>query len=313
MAGSGGRSEVGADSLLAAAAVEAALNGAIVNVAPLADERGRRLFEIDLTDGRRVVVRLGSPAEREAMAAAAHWSCLLRPAGIPLPVILGQDLVSEFPSLIFGAYRGVALGQMFDRLSLPALGRIAGGLATVQGVLRDQPSAGRFGFAGSPEMAPGLHWADEVSRVLATARRELRRPADERACDALDQLVTHFATRLDQIPSVATLPPNTRIFVTEDGDIASLDSVEGLFWGDPRWAAARSATDLIARGRPTGMAEAWVVLAGGEVDSVFWLYAAVRCVELMGGPRGGSGGGGAIGIVFSELLRRIERGTSGGT
>src|SRR5271154_6952076 len=94
------RLAVGPDETLAAASVEAALGGAVASVKRFPTSIRHFVYDVLLPDGRRAVVRIGLPDQRDIFTAAATWSDRLRPLGFPLPEILARDLTSEFPSLI---------------------------------------------------------------------------------------------------------------------------------------------------------------------------------------------------------------------
>ncbi|MGB8840746.1 MAG: aminoglycoside phosphotransferase family protein [Aliidongia sp.] len=312
--------EVGPDEFLAAASAEAALNGAVASVKRFPTSNRHYVYDVKLTDGRSAVVRIGLPEQRDALDAAARWSDRLRPLGIPLPEVLARDLTSEFPCIILERLRGTDLRRVVHKLSLPALGHIAGMVATVQALVANLPSEGRFGFAMDAGSAPYIRWSDVLAQSLAQSRSAIRRASlmDEAAADEVERRFARYVKRLDGTPSTPFLPDTTvrNVIVSEGGLFSGIVDIDRLCWGDPRYAPARAAMTMLNMGLPTAYAEAWLALSGGEADAGFWLYVAVCCVAFMA-DFGQPGSGNALAFtnadrsrleaILARLLSRIDR------
>jgi aminoglycoside phosphotransferase (APT) family kinase protein len=312
--------EVGPDEFLAAASAEAALNGAVAAVRRFPTTNRHFVYDVKLTDGRSAVVRLGLPEQRDSLEASARWSDRLRPLGIPLPEVLARDLTSEFPFIILERLRGTDLRTVIHKLSLPAQGHIAGTVAAVQALVGRLPSEGRFGFAMDAGLAPYIRWSDVLAQSLAQSRTAIRRAGlmEENAADEVEKRFAKLAKRLDDVPSVPFLPDTTvrNVVVSEAGLFAGIVDVDRLCWGDPRYAPARTAMQLLNMGLPTGYAEAWLALAGGKADAGFWLYVAICCVAFMadyGQPNSGNAlaftlaDRDRLDVILAQLLTRIDR------
>jgi aminoglycoside phosphotransferase (APT) family kinase protein len=312
--------EVGPDEFLAAASAEAALNGAVAAVRRFPTTNRHFVYDVKLTDGRSAVVRLGLPEQRDSLEASARWSDRLRPLGIPLPEVLARDLTSEFPFIILERLRGTDLRTVIHKLSLPAQGHIAGTVAAVQALVGRLPSEGRFGFAMDAGLAPYIRWSDVLAQSLAQSRTAIRRAGlmEENAADEVEKRFAKLAKRLDDVPSVPFLPDTTvrNVVVSEAGLFAGIVDVDRLCWGDPRYAPARTAMQLLNMGWPTGYAEAWLALAGGKADAGFWLYVAICCVAFMadyGQPNSGNAlaftpaDRDRLDVILVRLLSRIDR------
>ena len=311
---------VGPDEFLAAASAEAALNGAVAAVRRFPTSNRHYVYDVKLTDDRSAVVRIGLPEQRDALEAAARWSDRLRPLGIPLPEVLARDLTSEFPFIILERLRGADLRTVIHKLSLPALGHIAGTIATVQALVGRLPSEGRFGFAMEAGLAPYIRWSDVLAQSLAQSRSAIRRVGlmEETAADEVERRFAKLAKQLDDVPSTPFLPDTTvrNVIVSEGGLFSGIVDVDRLCWGDPRYAPARSAMQLLNMGLPTGYAEAWLALAGGKADASFWLYVAICCVAFMA-DFGQANSGNALAftladrdrldVILARLLTRIDR------
>jgi aminoglycoside phosphotransferase (APT) family kinase protein len=254
--------EVGPDEFLAAASAEAALSGAVASVQRFTTSNRHYVYDVKLTDGRSAVVRIGLPGQRDALEAAARWSDRLRPLGIPLPEVLARDLTSEFPFIILERLRGTDLRRVIHKLSLPAQGHIAGMVATVQALVANLPSEGRFGFAMDAGLAPYIRWSDVLAQSLVQSRAAIRRAGlmDEAAADAVERRFARYAKRLDGIASTPFLPDTAvrNVIVSEGGLFAGIVDIDRLCWGDPRYASARAAMTLLNMGcRPPMPKPGW--------------------------------------------------------
>jgi aminoglycoside phosphotransferase (APT) family kinase protein len=314
--------EVGPDEFLAAASAEAALNGAVATVRRFQTSNRHFVYDVTLTDGRTAVVRVGLPEQRDALEASCRWSDRLRPLGIKLPEVLARDLSSEFPFIILERLRGTDLRTVIHKLSLSALGHIAGTVATMQALVGRLPGEGRFGYAAEAGLAPYVRWSDVLAQSLAQSRGAIRRAGlmDENAADEVERRFTRHANRLDEVPSTAFLPDTTvrNVIVSEGGLFSGFVDVDRLCWGDPRYAPARTAMAMLNMGLPTGYAEAWLALAGGKADGAFWLYVAICCVAFMadyGQPASGNAlafttaDRDRLEVILARLLARIDRDT----
>lgn len=308
--------EVGPDEFLAAAIAEAALAGAAAGVRRFEGSARHFVFDVQLTDGRRVVVRLGQPEHRAAIRNAALWSDRLKPLGVPLPKLLARDLTSEFPSLILERLEGEPLLGLVDRLKPPVLGLIAGSLAEMQHKVATLKSADRYGWAAEPEAAPYVRWSDVLAQELAEARGLIQAAGlmDEAMVDAVERRFARLAASLDGIPALAFIaePPTRDAIVTEAGRFSGLVDVDRMGWGDPRFVIARTLFDLLDGDKPVGFAEAWLALAGATADAGFWLYVAIAGVATMaeygaGGRQFRIGDRDRLDRILRRILARIDR------
>lgn len=307
---------VGPDEFLAAAIAEAALGGAAAGVRRFEGSARHFVFDVQLTDGRRAVVRLGEPEHRSAIRDAALWSDRLKPLSVPLPKILARDLTSEFPSLILERLEGEPLLRLVERLKPPHLGLIAGSLAQMQHKVATLESAGRYGWANAADAAPHARWSDALSQDLAEARGAIQAAGlmDQTLVDMVERRLARQAAVLDAVPALAFLAePATRdAIVTEAGRFSGLVDVDQLGWGDPRIAIARTLFDLLDAEKPTGFADAWLALAGANADRSFWLYVAIAGIQVMadygaGGRQFRIGDRDRLDRLMTHILARADR------
>lgn len=305
----GPRHEVGPSEFLAASIAEGVTRGGIAEVRHFPTRRYHHLYDVGLTDGRRVIVRIGLAEDGAAIAQTAFWTDQLRPLGLPVPEILARDLTSLFPSLVTERLPGSRLGRALPRLTRPAKGLLAGMLADQQALVARLPGGGRFGWSGDPEQLPHGDWKSCLVEIITTNAPRIR---DAGLID-LDAVVeirrqTELATEaLAAVTAIPFLPePATAtVVVGDDGRLSGLVDVNGLCWGDPRYAVAATYVALRNGDQPTDFAEAWAALAGQPRDRLFWLYAATAAIQLMG-EYGRTDLGTAIGFTANNK-RRLQR------
>ena len=71
--------------------------GEVVSVSRFPTGLCHLVFDVVLAGGEQLVVRVGTPETRHLVAGAVAWSGVLRPAGVPLPELLGHDVGAELP------------------------------------------------------------------------------------------------------------------------------------------------------------------------------------------------------------------------
>lgn len=193
------------------------------------------------------------------------------------------------------------------------MGALAGTLADQQALVARFPGGGRFGWSSDPDSLPHDRWSaclvdtidanaprirdaglGEIEAMLAVRRRT------ERAAAALDAIA---ATPFLPDPATAT------VVVTDAGLLSGFVDINGLCWGDPRFAVAATYVALLNGGQASDFAEAWLALSGQPRDPLFWLYAAIAMIQVMG-EYGRIDLGTAIGFTASDK-RRLKRVAAG--
>jgi Ser/Thr protein kinase RdoA (MazF antagonist) len=213
------------------------------------------VFDASLEDGTLAVVRMALAEERPAMAGAVHWNGVLRPLRIRLPEIFFSDLESEFPFLILERLPGEDLGLVVDRLGEEEKRSIAAEVIAMQRVAALLPSAGRFGYAVSPEQAPHATWADCLRASLARSRGRIRTAGlvSTHWADQVSRLLEKMAPQWAAIPARAFLHDlTTKNVIVSEGRLSGIVDVDDLCWGDPLFQIALTKMALLSQGsRPT--------------------------------------------------------------
>lgn len=243
------------------------------------------VFDVRLETGASVVLRMTTASLRPAMCGAGHLNGLLRPMGVPLPRVLCADLDATFPTLVLERLAGTDLRHFMSNLDGKALKGIAGRVAEAQKVVSQLPSAGRYGIAVTPEMAPCASWPDVLARNLARSRRRLSGAGlfSLDTADRVEALLEAVHTEASQIRAVPFLHDTTtkNVIVTPDGRFSGIVDVDDLCWGDPRFAAALTLAAIEAFGGSHSYVAAWMRLAGFRDDRLFRTYVALFVLDFL--------------------------------
>ncbi len=271
--------------------VAAAIAGSVVGTAPTAIRRfttGSRhyVYEALFRDRDPVVVRIGTRSAHMEMAGAVRLSGLLRVQGAPLPAILGEDIRAELPWLVLERLPGSDLGAVIGALSDGQLDQIAAGVAAAQAIAATTRSAGRYGYATTPEEAPHGRWSEVLEDNLDRSRERIRVAGlfDPALVDAVRRMLAARRIEIDRLLPTPFLHDTTtkNVIVAPDGRLSGIVDVDDLCFGDPRYAAALTFVALSGYGGPIRYVEHWLRHAGAEDDAMFRLYVALFLLDLMG-------------------------------
>ena len=248
---------------------------------------GIAFFVYDVWQGaEQAVVRIGRPDQARALAdSLALWQ-RLAPLGVPLPGILVDGTVAEWPFVIMARLPGTDLGHVMADLSTSRLTAIAHAVADAQiATARLGPGTG-FGYAARAELAPHRSWGDVVAAHIDRSVRRIAAnglfPADS-AAGVLERLATHRAA-LDAMPPLPFLHDTTtkNVIVTAAGDFSGIVDVDDLCFGDPRYTPALTRAALLAfGGGPLDYVDPWLHRMGLGADTVFAFYVAVFLLDFI--------------------------------
>ncbi len=243
------------------------------------------VFDVEFENHPPVVARIATPENRGAMEGAFTLSNRLRPLGVPLPEILAADLAHDFPYLILERFPGTDLKYAIHALSSHQQWNIASAVASAQGIVASLPSAGRYGYAESPEAAPHARWSAVLDQRLDFVRRGIAAAGlfDLSYPQAIAALINGHRDELDSFPATPFLHDTTtkNVIVAPDGTFSGIVDVDNLCFGDPRSAPALTMASLANMGVATGYVDAWMSEAGYSDDRIFRLYAAFTAVIFM--------------------------------
>ena len=273
------------DAAAASDAVLRLLGSRAVSVVRFTTGSCHWVFDVRLETGASVVLRMTTAPLRPAMAGALHLNELLRPMGVPLPLVLHADLDAAFPTLVLERLAGTDLGHVMASLDERSLESVAGRVAEAQGIVSRLPSTGRYGFAVTPGVAPCASWPEVLAGSLARSRRRLSAAGlfSLDTADRVEALLGAVHTEASQVPAVPFLHDTTtkNVIVTPDGRFSGIVDVDDLCWGDPRLAVALTLAAVQAFGGSQQYVAAWMRLAGFRDDRLFRAYVALFVLDFL--------------------------------
>jgi Phosphotransferase enzyme family len=211
----------------------------------------------------------------------------LRPLGVPLPAILGDDIHAEFPWMAMERLPGQDLGAVIADLSDMQLVRIAAEVARAQALVAQTQSAGRYGYASLSQRAPHGAWRLVLEDSLSRSRVRIEAAGLFDAA-SVDVVRAKLATLRDEIDRIAATPflhdTTTRnVIVAAAGAFSGIVDVDDLCFGDARYPIALTSAVLTAYyGERDDYVRAWMRHAGLRDDRLFQLYVALFLLDLTG-------------------------------
>ena len=235
------------DADAAAAIAETATGRKVLGLSRFTTGAQHYVFEALFADGTPVVVRMSRAADVVIALGASGLSKRLRPLGVPLPAIIAEGFEPPFPFMVLERLPGTDLGRVVGRLSEPQLHAVAGKIAAAQAIVAVTPSAGRYGYAVTPETAPRERWSAVLDDSIARSRSRIVAVGllDPSVAEAAQGLLAARRDEADAQPAVPFLHDATvkNVIVTEAGGFSGIVDVDDLCFGDPRWVVALTRGD----------------------------------------------------------------------
>ena len=236
-------------------------------------------YDAAMPRGGSAVIRLTSPDRRGEMASALHLNTLLRPRGVPLPAVLGQDLEGAFPAIALERLPGTDLGHVINGMGAGALEAVADGVARAQSATAGLDGSGRHGYAPAAGEAPHASWPDFLEAEISKLERRLVLNGlfDPGLADEAREAVSAFIPKGRDIRPTPFLPDTTlkNVIVSPGGILSGIVDVDDLCWGDPRYAPALTLAGIHAFGGPAMYVSAWMARSGHADDALFRCYVAI--------------------------------------
>ncbi|WP_342628196.1 aminoglycoside phosphotransferase family protein [Nguyenibacter vanlangensis] len=244
------------------------------------------VYEVTFPDHPPLVARIGRDAAQPVLSDALLLSETLRPLGVPLPRILAHDVTATPPWLLLERLPGTDLGAVMATLSPARLATVAAHVADAQAIVARLPSAGRYGYAARPELAPHTAWSNVLLDNVDRARRRIVAAGlfDPALPLQLRDRILAARARIDTVPATPFLHDTTtrNVLVAPGGMFSGIVDVDDLCFGDPRYPAALTCAVMRAYGGPLSYVSAWRARAGWPDDDLFGLYVSVFLMDLMG-------------------------------
>ena len=249
------------------------------------------VYDAQLGDGRRFVVRLTSPELAGEFAGALYWYERLTPLGIPLPELFYEDIQGTrhgVPSMIMERLPGTDLGHVYSSLSDDQKRWISAWVVDLQRRTATLPQGPGFGYADSyedPTLLPT--WRDVMLGSLERSRRYILSASvvDVEVVDRVAARLAGFDGYLSRIEPVPFLHDTTtkNVIIDERGNPTGIVDVDSLCFGDPLWTLALTRMALLAHGRGTAYTDHWErhLNLTAEQHRASLLYTALHCVAFL--------------------------------
>ncbi len=267
------------------------LSGTIGAIARFSTGGHHFVYDVAFSDGRRIVVRVSRPDDKESAAGAVYWSNLLRPKGVPLPQLLHADLTMTrypFPFALLERLPGDDLGRALPDLSHREVQALAARLLEIQNIVASLPRGRGFGFVSRYDHAfPHADWSSVIAASLARSRQRIRVAGivEEHLLDRVELAADRFAEYFAGVTPIPFLHDiTTRNVIVDRGRLSGIVDVDDLCFGDPLLLLGLIRTALLAHGHSLAYAEAWAAILHLEDEQAAALdfYTALFCVDFLG-------------------------------
>jgi len=247
------------------------------------------VYDVILTDGRAVVVRVASDETRHVLAGGIYWSDLLRPLGLPLPTILHADPDDHpFAYMILERIPGTDLGHVYPTLSALEKRRLAQQLALIQARVSTLPCGRGYGYVHSYDGPfPCRSWRDVLDSQLARSRHWLAsaKIVDVEHVRRVEERMARFDDYfMTVVPKPFLEDITTKNVLVADGRLTGIVDVDELCFGDPLYVIALTRMALLARGFQTDYIDYWTeaIQCFARQGEILDLYTAMHCVCFLG-------------------------------
>lgn len=242
------------------------------------------VYEVSLSDGTAVVMRMTQPEHRSLARNALRLSSTLRPLGVPLPEVIAADVDAAHPWMMLERLAGTDLGAVVSELGDAQLRSIAAGVAAAQHAVARTETRGRYGYAPSAETAPFASWAEVVAAHIERSRLRIAAAGlfDLSLVEALQVQLDARRAELDDVVATPFLhDTTTKNVIVADGRLSGIVDVDDLCFGDPRYVAALTRVALTSHGVSPAYSEYLMEAAGWPEDGLFRLYVAAFLLDFM--------------------------------
>ncbi|MCW2543227.1 MAG: hypothetical protein JWM40_779 [Frankiales bacterium] len=245
------------------------------------------VFDVTLANAERLVIRVADPGNRHLLAGAMAWSALLRPLGVPLPMIISSDLDAPLPYLVLERIPGRDLGDAYASLTEAQRMALAQAVSEIQLLVRRLGPASGYGYSYDPTAnPPERSWSKVVHNNLRRSGARLgSAPARLRTLHAhVKRLVDSRSAYFAQVRPLAFLDDlTTKNVLVQGGRLTGIVDVDLVCFGDPLYTPALTKVALVASGAQTDYVAEWLRQEQPDAAALdaFNVYCAVFCMDLL--------------------------------
>jgi aminoglycoside phosphotransferase len=219
------------------------------------------VYDVSFITGPNLVVRMTMPEHRAAFEGAVHWSSVLRPLGVPLPVLLAHGEHQGFPFLVLERLQGKDLGMVYPQLGSSERAHLARELSRLQCLVATLPEAPGFGSVASPAGPYHPSWSAFISELIAMSRQRIETTrvvatdVAQRVEDVARQLESYFASVR---PTAFLDDATTKNVLVHEGRLSGIVDVDELGFGDSLLTIGLTRASLLANHSDCEYADLWL-------------------------------------------------------
>jgi hypothetical protein len=247
------------------------------------------VYEVELTDGRRVVARLAGPHTQQFLAGDVYWQARLRPLGVPLPALLHADLSAPIPHVLFERIPGSDLGIVYSTLDNSSKRAVAAAVVDAQMRVSRLPEAPGFGHALSyedPALDRHQSWKQVITASLERSRQHITSAGvvDVAIIDRISPWLRKFEAYFSRVrPTPFLADATTKNVIVYQGRLTGIVDIDEVCFGDPLLTVGLTQMSLLALGADTDYVSHWLELleTNAEGRAVADFYTVVFCADFI--------------------------------
>ncbi len=245
------------------------------------------VYDVTLSDKSKLVVRMTTQDEKNAMEGAYYWNLELSKMQIPLPKILHSDLDFEFPYLILERFPGKDLGFVIPQMTNIQLAKLAKSLMGYQKLVTSLPHNNRFGYAINATVAPLKSWLEVLeSSVLRSEKRIKQTGFVNPICiKKVRELLKKYEGSLAKVKATPFLHDITtkNVIINDQGELSGIVDVDDLCFGDPLFHIALTQMAFLSGGNSLDYIDLLLKEASFQCSNkILNLYTSICCVDFLG-------------------------------
>ncbi|MBW7895951.1 MAG: phosphotransferase [Opitutaceae bacterium] len=247
------------------------------------------VYEVELTDGRCVAVRLATEETQALLAGGIYWHRKLSPLGLPLARLLHADTQGAAPCMILERLPGKDLHLVYAQLSDAEKRTLAAQVVAAQQRCHQLPRANGFGHATSyddPILSRNRSWHHVVGNALDQSISHIKSAGvvDASVVTRVREKLPAFSGYLHRVEPVAFLDDTTtKNVIVHHGSLSGIVDTDEVCFGDPLYTPALTRMALLTHHGDTDYVDHWldIIHATSEQRAAVNFYTAVFCVGFL--------------------------------
>jgi hypothetical protein len=246
---------------------------------------------VELADGSKLVVRIGSKDNFQTYDNAIYWRETLRPLGLPMPEFFeysNDPAKSEYPYIIMKRLEGKDLHDVYPDLLQREKRVLAWKMVGIQQRVNTQlPTGNGYGFASRLD-STNLHksWFDLLLWHIERSRQWIQQgeKLSEKFIDDVKAVLIENKPLFEDVPPTPFLDDiTTKNVIVYEGKLNGIIDIDWIGFGDPLFTPALTKVSLLFSGYDTEYVDFWLEQLDLNENAMkrFELYTALFCANLI--------------------------------